>query len=398
MGLTQINLAERLGVSFPTVNRWENAKTRPSQLSWNRLLALADEADSGCRVAEPEPTPCNGAQSGFDFTAQPDIVRSLIEGERLSFGHLANPAFATEIASIDPLPHQRIAVYDHMLKQARLRFLLADDAGAGKTIMTGLYIREMLSRRLLNRVLIVPPAGLVGNWQRELHLLFGLPFNGEPVFESFRELVRQKLGKEALRGAVFVDPTASKPYLFHVARLTVIRKADPEIPELAHEETLECRLVGVKQSESMELSTCPVEHLLLLRGGHGLPPQAQRMAVETHGQLNQAGAYLTERVCRSLAIACRKRIMASLPEREIFVHRRYDFQEAELAHARAKTTRKARTGNKGAAAELAHIKMKQRNLSNRLEQTLNIIRCEPELVVPGEPDPLACRTTPASIF
>ena len=95
-------------------------------------------------------------------------MRALVEGERLSYGHLANPAFATEIASIDPLPHQRIAVYDHMLKQTRLRFLLADDAGAGKTIMTGLYIREMLSRRLLTRVLIVPPAGLVGNWQREI--------------------------------------------------------------------------------------------------------------------------------------------------------------------------------------------------------------------------------------
>ena len=98
----------------------------------------------------------------------PDIVKVLAEGERLSFGHLMNPAFATEISSIDPLPHQRIAVYDHMLKQPRLRFLLADDAGAGKTIMSGLYIREMLSRRLLRRILIVPPAGLVGNWRREL--------------------------------------------------------------------------------------------------------------------------------------------------------------------------------------------------------------------------------------
>ncbi len=112
-----------------------------------------------------------------DFTADPDIIRSLVEGERLSFGHLANPAFATEIACIDPLPHQRIAVYDHMLPQARLRFLLADDAGAGKTIMTGLYIREMLSRRLLRRVLIVPPAGLAGNWQQELRLLFSMPFH-----------------------------------------------------------------------------------------------------------------------------------------------------------------------------------------------------------------------------
>ena len=63
-----------------------------------------------------------------------------------------------------------------MLKQVPLRFLLADDAGAGKTIMTGLYVREMLSRRLIRRVLIVPPAGLVGNWEREMHSLFRLPF------------------------------------------------------------------------------------------------------------------------------------------------------------------------------------------------------------------------------
>ena len=76
-----------------------------------------------------------------------------------------------------PLPHQRIAVYDHMLPQPRLRFLLADEPGAGKTIMAGLYIREMLARRLLRRVLIAPPAGLVGNWYRELKTLFGLDFH-----------------------------------------------------------------------------------------------------------------------------------------------------------------------------------------------------------------------------
>src|SRR2546425_4226362 len=63
-----------------------------------------------------------------------------------------------------------------MLKQTRLRFLLADDAGAGKTIMTGLYIREMLTRRLISRVLIMPPAGLVGNWEHEMRHLFNLPF------------------------------------------------------------------------------------------------------------------------------------------------------------------------------------------------------------------------------
>src|SRR6266516_3190902 len=67
-----------------------------------------------------------------DFTSDPDVVRLVVEGERLSYGHLFNPAFATEISMIEPLPHQRIAVYDHMLQQPRLRFLLADDAGAGQ--------------------------------------------------------------------------------------------------------------------------------------------------------------------------------------------------------------------------------------------------------------------------
>jgi transcriptional regulator with XRE-family HTH domain len=174
LGLTQQALAEKLGVSFATVNRWENGQTKPSQLSWTQLhqleIMMAEEASQETkRSEEPPPTV-------LDFTAPPDIVKVLAEGERLSFGHLTNPTFATEISRIDPLPHQRIAVYDHMLKQSRLRFLLADDAGAGKTIMTGLYIREMLSRRLLQRILIVSPAGLVGNWRRELATLFNLPF------------------------------------------------------------------------------------------------------------------------------------------------------------------------------------------------------------------------------
>lgn len=112
----------------------------------------------------------------IDFITDPEVVRVVAEGERLAFGHLFNPTFAVETALIDPLPHQRIAVYQHLLTQTRLRFLLADDAGAGKTIMGGLYIREMLARRLIRRVLVVPPAGLVGNWESELSKLFGLHF------------------------------------------------------------------------------------------------------------------------------------------------------------------------------------------------------------------------------
>jgi SNF2 family DNA or RNA helicase len=112
----------------------------------------------------------------IDFTSNPRVVWAVVEGERLTYGHLFNPTFATETSIIEPLPHQRIAVYEYLLKQPRLRFLLADDAGAGKTIMSGLYIRELLSRRLINRVLIVPPAGLVGNWEREMKTLFSLSF------------------------------------------------------------------------------------------------------------------------------------------------------------------------------------------------------------------------------
>ena len=94
----------------------------------------------------------------------------------MAYGYIFNPAFATEISRIDPLPHQRTAVYNHLVPQPRLRFLLADDAGAGKTIMAGLYIREMLTRRLIRRVLVIPPAGLIGNWESELRKLFGLRF------------------------------------------------------------------------------------------------------------------------------------------------------------------------------------------------------------------------------
>jgi superfamily II DNA or RNA helicase len=122
------------------------------------------------------------------FRGNPSLVRLVAEAHRLNHAYLFNPIFATETSLIDPLPHQLVAVYglppdkEHprgvsgLLSHPRLRFLLADDAGAGKTIQAGLYIREMLLRRLVKRILIIPPAGLVGNWERELWNLFRLPF------------------------------------------------------------------------------------------------------------------------------------------------------------------------------------------------------------------------------
>ncbi|NLO34549.1 MAG: DUF3883 domain-containing protein, partial [Candidatus Hydrogenedentes bacterium] len=144
-----------------------------------------------------------------------------------------------------------------------------------------------------------------------------------------------------------------------------------------------------KQTESAEISPCPVEHLLLLRGGQGLPPQPQRLAVEAQRQSDQARAYLTEHVRRTLAVECRERRMASLPERESFLKRGYDFEEAELAKARIMLRQKEREGDKKAAARLTYIKTQQRELSSRRERAISIIRREPELLVPGDVDFIA---------
>jgi len=70
------------------------------------------------------------AQAPLTFTADPEVVRLVLQGHRLAYGHQTNPTFATETAKIEPLPHQHTAVYEWMLSQSRLRFLLAYDAGA----------------------------------------------------------------------------------------------------------------------------------------------------------------------------------------------------------------------------------------------------------------------------
>ena len=181
LDLTQQQFADLLGVSFVTLNRWENGHSKPSAMGLAKLRELAGRSGGHSAGAEKPgrsaiPSDTDDTSPRLDFRGDANALRVLVEGERLSYGHLFNPAFATEISEIDPLPHQRIAVYQRMLPQHRLRFLLADDAGAGKTIMTGLYVRESLSRRTIRRVMVLAPAGLVGNWYRELHKLFQLPF------------------------------------------------------------------------------------------------------------------------------------------------------------------------------------------------------------------------------
>lgn len=117
----------------------------------------SDQLDSITASPEKEP-----------FDGDPVRFRLGIEGMRLGLAYEYDPYFALSIARVDPLPHQLEAVYDYFLKLPRIRFLLADDPGAGKTIMAGLLIKELKIRGLVKRTLIVTPANLSFQWQREL--------------------------------------------------------------------------------------------------------------------------------------------------------------------------------------------------------------------------------------
>src|ERR1700722_9865323 len=97
-----------------------------------------------------------------------DLLRLGLQAYMLGIAYEFDPYFGLSISRVDPLPHQLEAVYDYLLKLARVRFLLADDAGAGKTIMAGLLIRELKLRGLAERILIVCPANLTFQWRREL--------------------------------------------------------------------------------------------------------------------------------------------------------------------------------------------------------------------------------------
>lgn len=112
----------------------------------------------------------------WSFDAGGDQMRIASEAYRISLAHLFDPYLAVHTSSVEPLPHQISAVYQEMLPKLPLRFVLADDPGAGKTIMTGLFIKELIVRGDLKRCLIVSPGSLAEQWQDELFQKFHLRF------------------------------------------------------------------------------------------------------------------------------------------------------------------------------------------------------------------------------
>ena len=132
----------------------------------DRLLHRSDEAEIALATAERP----------WSFEGDSEAFQLVVEAKRLDLAFLFDPMMAVHTANLDPLPHQITAVYESLLPRQPLRYVLADDPGAGKTIMAGLYIRELLMRADARRVLVVAPGSLVEQWRDELFEKFGLEF------------------------------------------------------------------------------------------------------------------------------------------------------------------------------------------------------------------------------
>lgn len=116
-------------------------------------------------------------EGAFTFQGDPIKFSLFAEAERISSAYQFDPLFAVNCSIVDPLPHQVEAVYKFLLPLPKIRFLLADDTGAGKTIMTGLLLKELLLRDTIERILIVTPGGLTKQWQEdEMAVKFNIPF------------------------------------------------------------------------------------------------------------------------------------------------------------------------------------------------------------------------------
>lgn len=151
-----------------------------------RLLYRADEGTF---------TVVDGSRQAWSFDGDGHLFRLAAEARRIHLAHLFDPYVALTSSQVEPLPHQIEAVYGEMLPRQPLRFLLADDPGAGKTIMAGLYIKELMIRGDVERCLIVTPGSLVGQWEEELLDKFGLRF----------ELVTRELLDSASPGDIFAE-------------------------------------------------------------------------------------------------------------------------------------------------------------------------------------------------
>lgn len=171
------------------------------------------------RTSEPELS-LDGDGRPWSLDADPDLFLLVSEAKRIQLAYLFDPYLAAETSDVDPLPHQIEAVYEEMLTRQPLRFLLADDPGAGKTIMAGLLMKELIARGDLERCLVVAPGGLVEQWQDELGEKFGLEFD--------------LLTRDVVEASRTGNPFAQRPLL--ICRLDMLARNDDLLERLAQTE------------------------------------------------------------------------------------------------------------------------------------------------------------------
>jgi superfamily II DNA or RNA helicase len=141
----------------------------------------------------------DGVGRAWSMDADGGLFRLVSEAKRISLAHLFDPFLAVQTSNLEPLPHQIDAVYNEMLPRQPLRYLLADDPGAGKTIMAGLFCKELMIRGDVERCLVIAPGNLVEQWQDELWQKFGLRF--------------QILTKDMIQAALSGNPFGEQPLL-----------------------------------------------------------------------------------------------------------------------------------------------------------------------------------------
>jgi len=220
---------------------------------------------------------------------------------------------------------------------------------------------------------------------------------GEPVFDRISATILGRYANDALRGAVFVDPNTTEPYLFHIALVFVERTTSggqaASDDWLGHRETdgpsheaapVESRLVGLRQTKDGTTEEWPVEHLLLLRGLSRFAPSRVPLTVLARKIVPEAAAFARDEIGQQIVLTHRQRLLDELPTRIGFVIRGFDYQTAELAAARARFTEKARTGDPHAKAELTKTKERQRSVLTVRDRRLAELRSEPDRLQLGD--------------
>lgn len=176
------------GPHFSEPMRIETAQ-RQGAMSWVLgLVGTQTERFRKVTLTEAELNDLAIVDTQHSYGGDGRLLRLALQAYALGIAYEFDPYFGLSVSRVDPLPHQLEAVYDYLLKLARVRFLLADDAGAGKTIMSGLLIRELELRGLAERILIVCPANLAFQWQRELKEKFDAQFlvmKGQDIRDQF---------------------------------------------------------------------------------------------------------------------------------------------------------------------------------------------------------------------